>query len=257
MRFARISYPGAAQPILAAVSADGTQLDLRGRTVPIPPGGFAPATTGWIYGPLLNERSSWDRFGDQLSQPPYGAPPTVPPLYFKPPNTHVGHGARVRLPAYADRVELGVSIGMVFGRPVARTAPDAAWDAVVGCVLVLDLSVPNPSVYRPPVQEKCFDGACPVGPWVVDRADLPALESIALRSFVNGALVAERRCDDLVRGPAQLIADVSDFMTLAAGDVLTLGYPVGAVPTAGRGDHIRVEADGLGVLACFLEEDAA
>jgi 5-oxopent-3-ene-1,2,5-tricarboxylate decarboxylase / 2-hydroxyhepta-2,4-diene-1,7-dioate isomerase len=258
MRFARINLPGTSGPISGAVSSDGTGLDLGGEILPIAPGAFAPAITGWIYGPLLNERATWDRFGDKLNADPYKAPPTVPVLYFKPKNTHLGHGGKVRLPAYAERVELGASLGLVFKRQVARATPQDAMEAVGGATIVLDLSVPNDSVYRPPVQEKCFDGACPVGPWVVELGDLPAdLSSLVVRTLVNGKPVAERRLDGLVRPAPQLIADVTAFMTLAEGDVLTLGYPVGAVPTAGRGDHVRVEIDGIGALECTIEENVA
>lgn len=256
MRHARISLPGSTAPLCGVVAADGKHLDLGGRQIPIPEGAFAPAVAGWIYGPLLNEHSTMERFGEQLHAKPYETPPTVPVLYFKPRNTHVGHGARITLPAYAERVELGASLGLVFGRAVARTSPEAALDAVAGYTIVLDLSVPNASVYRPPIQEKCFDGACPVGPWVVDKADIANPEALVVRTFVNGKLKAERHFDDLVRPARQLVADVTDFMTLAEGDVLTLGYAVGAVPTAGRGDHIRIEVEGIGGLDCTIVEGA-
>ena len=257
MRYARVNLPGATAPLKAAVTQDGQSLDLGGRQLAIPEGGFAPAVEGWIYGPLLNETSTLERFGEQLHAKPYEAPPTVPVLYFKPKNTHAGHGARIKLPAYAERVELGASVGLVFGRVVARVSPDKALDAVAGYTIVLDLSVPNASVYRPPIQEKCFDLSCPVGPWVVEKAEIADPAALVVRTLVNGKQVAERRFHDLVRSPRQLVADVTDFMTLSEGDVLTLGYPVGAVPTAGRGDTIRIEIDGLGALDCIIEEGAA
>lgn len=254
MRFARVNLPGQAAPLTGALSADGLALDLGGQLLAIPKGGFAPAVDGWIYGPLLNETATVERFGAQLHDKPYVAPPTVPVLYFKPKNTHVGHQGIVTLPVYADRVELGASLGLVFKHQVARATAENALDAVAGYTIVLDLSVPNASVYRPPIQEKCFDGACPVGPWVVDKADIALPESLIVRSFVNDVLVAERGFGDLVRPLAQLIADVTEFMTLSAGDVLTLGYPVGAVPTAGPGDHVRIEIDGIGALECTIAE---
>lgn len=257
MRYARINLPGAAGPISGAVTPDGTGLDLGGRTLPIPAGAFAPAISGWIYGPLLNEVSTMERFGDQLNEKPYVAPPTVPVLYFKPRNTHLGHGGTVLLAAYAERVELGASLGLVFKRQTARANPETALDDVAGYTIVLDLSVPNDSVYRPPVQEKCFDGACPVGPWVVDSADIADPHALVIKTFVNGKNVAERRLDGLVRPAARLVADVTAFMTLSEGDVLTLGYPVGAVPTAGRGDHVRIEIDGIGALDCTIAEESA
>lgn len=247
MRFVRITPPGAATPQRLALKPGAS----------VPEGTFAPAVDGWIYGPLLNEQATLDRFGEQLHAKPYEAPPTVPVLYFKPRNTHVGHGARVRLPAYAERVELGASVGLVFGRGIGRADAATALDAVVGYTIVLDLSVPNASVYRPPVQEKCFDGACPVGPWVVDKAAIADPDALEVRTYVNGGLAQTRRFDGAVRPAGRLIADVTEFMTLSAGEVLTLGYPVGAVPTAGRGDHVRIEIDGIGALDCTIEEGVA
>jgi 5-oxopent-3-ene-1,2,5-tricarboxylate decarboxylase/2-hydroxyhepta-2,4-diene-1,7-dioate isomerase len=257
MRHARVSLAGTDVPVRAAVTADGAGIDLVGRVVPLEAARLAPAISGWIYGPLLNEQSSWDRFGAQLTADPYKAPPAAPALYFKPPNTHLAHGGVVRLPAYAEAVELGASIGMVMGRAIGRASPETALDAVAGYTIVLDLSVPSPSIYRPPVQEKCFDTACPVGPWVVDRADIADPAALVIETHVNDRLVATRGLGDLVRGPGQLLADVTEFMTLSAGDVLTLGHPVGAVPTAGRGDRIRITVAGIGSLDCTISEEPA
>jgi 5-oxopent-3-ene-1,2,5-tricarboxylate decarboxylase/2-hydroxyhepta-2,4-diene-1,7-dioate isomerase len=254
MRFARVSLPGQSAPLRAAVSADGCALDLGGQQLPIPAGAFAPAVDGWIYGPLLNEHSSFDRFAPQMNDKPYAAAPTVPVMYFKPKNTHRGHQAVVTLPPYADCVELGASVGVVFDRQISRAHPETAMDAVAGYTIVLDLSQPNDSIYRPPVQEKCFDGACPVGPWVVDKADIADPQALIIRTFVNGALVAERSMADMVRPLPTLITDVTEFMALSAGDTLLMGYPVGGVPTAKRGDHVRIEIDGLGALECTIAE---
>lgn len=257
MRHARIILPGWSEPRSGLVSQDGTSVRFGGQIVTVPEGAWAPAVTGWIFGPVLNEQSSLDRFGEQLNAPPYQAPPTVPVLYFKPRNTHLGHGGRVSLPAYAETVELGASIGMVFKSPIARATPEQVSEAVAGYTIVLDLSVPNASIYRPPIQEKCFDQSCPVGPWVVGREDIPDPSALVIRTYVNGALAQTRGFSDAIRFPFQLAADVSDFMTLSAGDTLTLGYPVGDVPTAKPGDRIRIEVDGIGALDCILEEKAA
>jgi len=257
MRYARITLPGRNTPITAPVTPDGLSVDLGGDIVPVPEGGFAPAIPGWVYGPLLNERSTWERFSDQMQDKPYVAPPTAPVLYFKPQNTHVGHQARITLPAYAERVELGASLGLVFRRQTAHATPENALDNVAGVTIVLDLSVPNDSIYRPPVQEKCWDGSCPIGRFVTDLVDLPDLTQLTLKTYVNGSLVDERRHAGLVRDPAHLVADVTAFMALSEGDVLMLGYPVGAVPTAKRGDHIRVEVERLGALECTLAGEQA
>lgn len=253
MPLARLLLPGWPAPLGTTVTADGRAV-LDGAPVPIPAGAFAPAATGVVHGVLMNETSTLERFGAALKEPPYKEPPTQPVLYFKTRNTLAGHGAVIALPAFADAVELGASVGMVFARDVGRAGPEEALEAVGGFTIVLDLSVPHESVYRPPIAEKCFDGSCPIGPWVTAAAEVGDPTRLKVRTYVNGTLVATRGFDDLLRGPAALIAETASFMTYHAGDVLTLGFPIGAVPTARRGDHIRIEVDRLGALECTIAE---
>ena len=77
------------------------------------------------------------------------------------------------------------------------------------------------------------------------------MAGLAVRTLVNGRLVHRRSLDDLVRPILKLITDVTEFMSLHAGDVLLVGYPLN-VPTAGAGDAIAVECDELGRLDCRL-----
>jgi len=69
-----------------------------------------------------------------------------------------------------------------------------------------------------------------------------------LKSYVNGAVVQENTTANMVRSIPQLIAELSEFMTLHAGDVLITGTPEGRVDVK-PGDHVEVEITGLGRLA--------
>jgi 5-oxopent-3-ene-1,2,5-tricarboxylate decarboxylase / 2-hydroxyhepta-2,4-diene-1,7-dioate isomerase len=64
---------------------------------------------------------------------------------------------------------------------------------------------------------------------------------------VNGKLALENNTANLIRPISQLIADISAFMTLAAGDVLLVGLPEN-LPLARVGDRVAVEIDGIGRL---------
>ncbi|MFD1626247.1 fumarylacetoacetate hydrolase family protein [Azospirillum griseum] len=205
-----------------------------------------PQGSGTLYGVILNDHPSLERLGAALSDAPYAAPPKAPVLYIKPRNTHAGPGAIVHPPHGADRLELAATLGLVMGRDATAVTEADALDAVAGLRPVLDVSLPNPVVYRPPVRERCFDGSCPMGPVVpFDRGgDLAAL---TLRTRVNGTVVAERRLSDLVRPAARLLADVTAFMTLRAGDALTLGIALNG-PQAGPGDRVSLEIDGFAPL---------
>lgn len=208
---------------------------------------------GTVYGVVLNDTASVRAIG-ALDGAPYKGAPKAPVLYIKPANTHVGEGAAVRLPAGADGVEVGATLGLVLGRGAARLMPDEALGAVCGVALVADLSLPHASYYRPAIREKCFDGALPAGP-VRELAGVPDLSALVLRTEIDGELVAERSLADLVRGPARLLADVSEFMTLNRGDVLLVGVSYQA-PRARPGSRVRISAAGLVSLQFTISEGA-
>lgn len=203
---------------------------------------------GTVYGVVVNDRVSAARLGAALEEAPYKGAPKAPAMYIKPANTLVGDGAEVRLPTGTGSVEIGATVGIVIGTPAARLTPDTALAAVAGYVLVADLSLPHASYYRPAIREKCFDGACPVGSSVLPAAAVGDLAAVTLRIFVDDVAVGERSLAGLVRDVPQLLADVTEFMTLRVGDVLLVGVEYQA-PQAAAGSRVRLEADRLGRLA--------
>jgi 5-oxopent-3-ene-1,2,5-tricarboxylate decarboxylase/2-hydroxyhepta-2,4-diene-1,7-dioate isomerase len=208
------------------------------------------APTATVYGVVLNDGASVRALGD-LDAAPYKGAPRAPVLYIKPAGTRVGDGATVRLPQGATDVEVGATIGLVMGRSAARLAPADALDAVSGIVLATDLSLPHAGYYRPAIREKCFDGALPVGT-IQPLCDLSRLE---LGIDIDGRSADGWALSSLLRDPAQLLADVTAFMTLRAGDVLLVGVRYDA-PRARIGSRVRVSAHGLGSLAFAIEGDA-
>jgi 5-oxopent-3-ene-1,2,5-tricarboxylate decarboxylase/2-hydroxyhepta-2,4-diene-1,7-dioate isomerase len=199
-----------------------------------------------IYGVILNDQASRQKLGAALSEPPYKGEPKTPVLYLKPANTVVGNGATVCLPAGENEVEIGATIGLLIGREASRLSAATALESVTGYALVADLSLPHASYYRPAIREKCFDGACPVGE-AVAVAKVPDIGAVALTIAVDGEVVATRSLGDLVRSPGRLLADVTEFMTLARGDMLLVGVAYQA-PRAKAGSTVRISAAGLGAL---------
>jgi 5-oxopent-3-ene-1,2,5-tricarboxylate decarboxylase/2-hydroxyhepta-2,4-diene-1,7-dioate isomerase len=72
-------------------------------------------------------------------------------------------------------------------------------------------------------------------------------DALGVRVFVEGRLVHEASTGGTFRSVARLVADVSDFMTLAPGDLLLAGVAPGA-PHVGPNAHVAIEIDGLGRL---------
>jgi len=216
--------------------------------------------TGTVYGVVLNDRASLERVDGELQRPPYKRAPQAPAMYIKPVNTLVGSGSTVRLPLGESAIEIGTTLGIVFGRSASRLRASESASTIGGVALAADLSLPHTSYYRPAIREKCFDGACPVGQIAMPDA-VGALEKLVLHTWVDERLVDERRLADLIRDVPSLVADVSEFMTLRCDDMLLVGVRYQA-PSTAAGAHVRIAANepALGSLefsiAAFEEQQA-
>ena len=212
-------------------------------------------TRGTVFGTLLNYRGALAALGDAVDAPPYGGAPRAPVLYIKPANTWAAFAAQIALPSTVDAVEIGAALGIVIGASAQRVAEGEALDCVAGYTVVNDVSEPHSSLNRPAIRQRCRDGFCPIGPWVIARREVASPDSLKLRVLVNGELAAESSTKELIRPVARLIADVSEFMTLAAGDVLLAGVPENP-PLARAGDRVRIEIENVGALENALTAES-
>jgi 5-oxopent-3-ene-1,2,5-tricarboxylate decarboxylase/2-hydroxyhepta-2,4-diene-1,7-dioate isomerase len=194
-----------------------------------------------VYGTLLNFRGELEALGARMDEPPYQAPPKAPVLYIKPANTWSVDGATIAVPANVPEVEIGATVGMVMRAP----------GQVDGYVLMNDLSVPHASFFRPPVRFKCLDGFLGVGAHVVPVWEAGDPSQFRLEVRINGELKQTVDFGGLVRDARRLLADVGEFMTLGAGEVLMLGCAAGR-PLARVGDRIEIAGGPLGTLSNTL-----
>ncbi|MFZ1989273.1 MAG: fumarylacetoacetate hydrolase family protein [Alphaproteobacteria bacterium] len=206
---------------------------------------WVPAGIGNIYGVILNDEETLARYGAALTREPYKTEPVAPVLYFKPANTIARDGDEIALPPGADTVEIYGTLGVVIGREACRVEETNAPAYVRGYIVAADLTLPHDSLYRPPLREKCFDGACPISSTIVDAKAIADLSALEVRISVNGMVMQRWLLSSLRRGVAKLIADVTAFMTLNAGDVLLVAAVTGA-PRARSGDLIAIEIPGVG-----------
>lgn len=204
-----------------------------------------------MYGVVLNDKRSLAQLGDALQQPPYKTAPKAPVMYIKPANTLAGDGAEIELPAGADSVEIGATLGVVIGAPASRLSLESALAVVAGYVVVADLSLPHASYYRPAIREKCFDDSCPMSSEMIPAAHVGDVSNLSIETWVNGALLDSWALSDLLRGVSELLRDVTEFMTLRSGDMLLVSVPWQA-PQAGAGDEVKVVVQGVGKVAFSL-----
>lgn len=216
--------------------------------------GAAPPACATVYGVALNDHATLQRMEAAFHEPPYRAPPKAPVLYIKPRNTHAANGATVCVPADPGEVQVNATVGLVLGRPATRVHANDALSYLAGYLIASDVSLPHASVYRPALRQRCRDGFLPMGaPVPVDGGfDLGQAQAV---TFINGTEVDRRGFAALVRPAAQLLADVTAFMTLDTGDVLLVGA-ADVVPLARPGDAVRIEIAGLGSLSYCVALDA-
>jgi 2-keto-4-pentenoate hydratase/2-oxohepta-3-ene-1,7-dioic acid hydratase in catechol pathway len=173
--------------------------------------------------------------------------PSEPLLFLKPPSSLCGPGAVIELPAMSQRVEHEAELGIVIGKRLKRAGNAEVAAAIAGITCVNDVTARD--IQRKEVQftrAKSFDTFCPVGPHV--ETELPDLTKLEVLARVNGAVRQHGKTGDMVFPVLDLIAFISQVMTLEPGDLISTGTPEGVGPL-GSGDLVEIEIPGIGVLS--------
>jgi len=175
----------------------------------------------------------------------------------------VGPGARVKLPVYSQMVDWEVELAAVIGK-VARDVPaERALDSVAGYTIANDLSArdvmrrdKNPATspfHYDWLSQKCFDGSCPLGPWIVPADDLADPQNLGLKLWVNDKLMQDSSTSKMIFDTAEQIAMLSSRVTLQPGDLVLTGTPAGVgVPRRvflKPGDTVKLWIEGIGELS--------
>ena len=273
MQLLRLGAPGAERPYARA--ANGTVHDLSAVTADIDGAfladdGIARARAVLEAGDLPEVDPSGLRVGPPVARPGAvvcigmnyaahaaetgAAPPKHPVVFFKHPNTVVGPYDSVLLPRGSEKTDWEVELAVVIGKP-ARYLWSA--DEALACVAAYTISNDvSERAFQIEVsggqwsKGKCCETFNPLGPALVP-ADEVDPRALGLRSFVNGEPRQNSTTADMVFSVAELVRDLSQYMTLDPGDVVNTGTPEG-VALSGRfpylqvGDVVECEIDGFG-----------
>jgi 2-keto-4-pentenoate hydratase/2-oxohepta-3-ene-1,7-dioic acid hydratase in catechol pathway len=170
------------------------------------------------------------------------AVPKEPLLFLKPPSSLIRSGESIRLPTVSNRVEYEGEIGVVIGRRLHKVSPDEARGAVASICAANDVTARD--LQKSDVQftrAKGFDTFCAVG----ELGAVPEeLDSLRVRTLVNGTVKQDGNASDMVFDIPTLISYISGVMTLEPGDLVLTGTPEG-VGTLASGDVVEVEIAGV------------
>ncbi|RIK38300.1 MAG: 2-hydroxyhepta-2,4-diene-1,7-dioate isomerase [Chloroflexi bacterium] len=172
--------------------------------------------------------------------------PPEPLIFLKPPSSLVGPNEPVVYPGISARVDHEAELAVVIGQR-CRNLDEAGASAVIyGYTIANDVTARD--LQRSDGQwtrGKGFDTFCPVGPWIDTTFD-PANRQV--RCLVNGEVRQDGNTALLIYSLGRVLAHVTRFMTLEAGDLLLTGTPAGVGPVE-PGDEMTVEIEGLGSLS--------
>lgn len=176
-------------------------------------------------------------------------PPSEPLLFLKGANTWIGHRCHTPRPADVTFMHYECELAVVIGREAHRVRERDALSYVAGYTVANDYAIRDylENYYRPNLRVKSRDRTTPLGPWLVDAADIPDPMNLGLRATVNGRETLSGTTRDMVFGVSWLIAYLASFMTLSPGDIILTGTPDGLADCR-PGDEVIVEVEKVGRL---------
>ncbi|MEJ8835426.1 fumarylacetoacetate hydrolase family protein [Ramlibacter sp. AN1133] len=175
--------------------------------------------------------------------------PDEPLVFLKGERALTGHRQSTRRPAGVQFMHYECELAVVIGKRAKKVKRDDAYDFIAGYTVANDYAIRDylENWYRPNLRVKNRDGATPLGPWLVDRADVPDPMALALKTTVNGQLTQQGNTKDMIFDIPWLVEYFSGFMTLNPGDLILTGTPDGVVDCK-VGDVVVTEIEGIGAL---------
>ena len=271
MKLVRYGRPGAERP--GAIDADGKLRDLSRVIKDVTPDVLAPAALQQLRRRDLS-RSPVVRGRPRLGCPLAGmgkmvciglnytdhaaevsmALPKEPTLFIKAPSALCGPDDPIVRPRGSAKLDYEVELGVVIGRAARYVGEADALRHVAGYCLINDVSEREFQMEHggTTTKGKSADTFGPTGPWLVTSDEAGNPQTLALWTTVNGERRQDGNTGKMIFSVAALIAYVSRFMSLRAGDVISTGTPAGVGHGAKPprylqpGDIVEMGITGLG-----------
>jgi 2-keto-4-pentenoate hydratase/2-oxohepta-3-ene-1,7-dioic acid hydratase in catechol pathway len=249
-------WAAAAGRIRAAKPMADARLDDVALLAPLP-------DAGSIYGAGANYQDHALEMSGGSEAPPKGERSWH---FMKSAHTVVGPGATVERPSASLKLDWEVELAAVIGRSGKDIALGDALDHVAGYTVAIDLSardlsrrsdMSDQSPFKMDwVAHKNFDGACPLGPWIVPAWAMGDPQKLRLYLSVNGVMKQDSDTSHMIFSLAEQIRDISSRITLRPGDIILTGTPAGVGNKRGEflqpGDQVVAGVDGIGEIAIAI-----
>lgn len=188
----------------------------------------------------------------------------VPPWHFlkSGKGTLAAHREVVAFPGHTNMLDWEAELAVVIGRRASKVSVDDALRFVAGYSCSNDLSArdnlkrdqidPSSPFRFDWIGHKCFNGSCPIGPFLTPAAFVETPEDLDIKLWLNGELKQNSNTRNHLYGVADQISYLSHRVDLYPGDIILTGTPAGVGMESGtflkRGDVMQVWIEGLGEL---------
>jgi len=193
-----------------------------------------PARPGKVVAVHLSYPSRADQRGRRPAEPSY---------FLKPSSSIAASGSEIVRPAGTELLAFEGEVALIIGAPARHVVAENAWAHVAWVTASNDFGVYDlrAADKGSNVRSKGGDGFTPLGPGLIDaRAVAPT--GLRVRTWVDGVLAQDDTTADLLFPFAQIVADLSQHLTLETGDVILTGTPAGSSVVA-PGAVVEVEVD--------------
>ena len=193
------------------------------------------------------------------------AVPEHPILFMKANSAIVGPNDTVMLPRHSQHSDWEVELGVVIGKRCKYVGVDTALDYVAGYCIANDVSERHfqTKLTGQWTKGKSCDTFGPIGPWLVTADEIPDPQALDMTLDVNGERMQTGNTATMIFTVAEIVAHLSELMTLHPGDVISTGTPpgvgMGKKPDPvylKEGDVMELWIDGLGQQRQMVGRDA-
>ncbi|KAH0950216.1 hypothetical protein HN011_005890 [Eciton burchellii] len=184
--------------------------------------------------------------------------PESPIIFSKFPSNIIGPRDNILLPPISDKVDWEAELAIVIGKKCKGVSNNDVEDCIFGYTVAQDISARdwqktkrNGGQY---LLGKGMDTFCPLGPAITTKEAICDINNLSVRTWVNGKLKQDGNTSELIFKPHEIVAYLSQFVTLLPGDVILTGTPAGVGYTRNppeylqRGDVLETEIESLGRL---------
>jgi acylpyruvate hydrolase len=168
----------------------------------------------------LNYRAHIEETGAQV--------PDHPTLFTKLRDSLCGPFDDITLPSASNKVDWEAELTIVIGRDARHVDVADALDHIAGYTVANDTSMRDWQRRTTQwMQGKNFEASTPVAAVMVTPDEVDHAADLRISCTVDGEVMQDARTDDLLFGPAELVAYISTFTTLRPGDLILTGTPSG------------------------------